>query len=111
MSAQELHAQLDRLVDRLRAMALTRLDAPFEPEPTRTAAAIALAQRLADAAATLEDPGTPRRRQVPVVSAAAAGDLVAVTGGDVLAAAAGRAADEPVLAELADAVGELRQRL
>ncbi len=110
MSTQQLHAQLDRLVDRLRSMSLTRLAAPFEPEPTRTAAALALAQRLADAAATLEEPGA-RRRQVPVVSPAAAGDLVAVTGGDVLAAAAGGASDQTVVAELTDAVRELRLRL
>ncbi len=111
MSTPQLRAQLDRLVDRLRGMSLARLEARYQPEPSRTAAAIALAQRLADTAAALEE-DTPVRRQVPTVSATAAGDLVAVTGGDVLAALAGREDDEQVLvAELTDAVRELRLRL
>lgn len=110
MNEQELRAQIERLADRLRGMSLTRLEAPFGPEPTRTAAAIALAQRLADAAAALE--GTsPVRRRVPVVSAAAAGDLVAVTGGDVLAALAGGAGADSTVTELTAAVRELRLRL
>ncbi|HET8969574.1 MAG TPA: hypothetical protein VFN19_00830 [Candidatus Nanopelagicales bacterium] len=124
MAEEELAAQLGRLVDRLRSMALDRLDAPFYPEPTRVAAAGLLAQRLADAAAGCEDPAGPVWRTVPTVSAAGAGDLVAVCGHDLLAAAAlvgpeqllpqpegGVTNRDELLAGAAKAVLELRRRL
>lgn len=111
MSEQELASELDRLVDQLRGMSLPRLDAPYEPERTRVAAATALAQRLADAAALLEGAGPPVRHPVPQVSAAAAGDLVAVTGNDVLVALAAGARDDALVAGLTEAVRALRRRL
>ena len=83
----DLQRQVDLLAERLRSMALTRLQAPFEPEPTRVEAARLLAQRLADAAAGCEQPHAPVWRDVPTVSPSAAGDLVAVTGSDLAAAA------------------------
>lgn len=84
--ARELADQLGRLVDRLRGMALTRLEAAYRPEPTRVAAGRAYAQLLADAAAAVESPDAPVWRDLPDVSAAAVGDLVAVCGHDLLAA-------------------------
>ncbi len=120
----ELAVGLGWLVDRLRTMALDKLDAPYAPEPTRVVAARALAQRLADAAAALEHPADPVWRDLPTVSAAAAGDLLAITGNDLLLALEGQPRDAPVprrsqgrvplgalLDELAGAVRELRLRL
>ena len=84
---QDAAEQTERLVDRLRHLALTRLQAPYQPEGTRVEAARAFAQRLADAAAALEQPAAPTWRDVPVVTAAAAGDLLAICAHDALAAA------------------------
>jgi len=84
---QRLQAELERTVDRLRTLGLARLEASFDPEPTRAAAARALAQHLADLAAGLE--GGPRR-ELPVLATAACGDQLAVCGHDLLAAYAGR---------------------
>ena len=64
----DLQRQVDLLADRLRSMALTRLQAAFAPEATRVEAARGLAQRLADAAAGCEQPHAPVWREVPVVS-------------------------------------------
>lgn len=106
-----LAVQLERTVDRLRALGIARLSASFEPEPSRAAAARAVAQRLADDAADLE--GEPRRA-LPVLADAAAGDQVAVCGHDLLAAASGREADDDVAPRLiaaADLLLDLRRRV
>lgn len=107
---ERLQADLTRTVDRLRTLGLARLEASFEPEPTRADAARAVAQHLADLAADLE--GEPRRT-LPVLGVQAAGDQVAVTGHDLLAAAA--ASDVPDvdarLTEAADLLLDLRRRL
>ena len=106
--ARRFSEQLDRTVDRLRSLSLDRLAGAFEPERTRADAGRALAQRLADAAAGLE--GGPRRT-LPRLADAAVGDMVAVCGRDLLAAArAGQGADA-VLVGLADALLDLRRRL
>jgi hypothetical protein len=110
-----LERELRRTVDRVRGLALTRLDAPFEPEPTRAG----LAQRLVDAAADLE--GLPRR-PLPALAASACGDVLAVAGQDLLAAArsvqaaSGADSDEArtgadVVDALADDLLGLRRRL
>jgi hypothetical protein len=111
-AASEVYAaQLWRTVDRLRSLAITRLTAPFEPEPTRADAARSLAQRLSDAAATLEDEPS---RTLPRLAEGAVGDQVAVCGRDLLEAASTRL-DDPsvvqVLATLADDLLDLRRRL
>jgi hypothetical protein len=110
-AAEVYAAQLGRTVDRLRSLAIARLSAPFEPEPTRADAARSLAQRLADAAATLE--GEPRRT-LPRLADGAVGDQVAVCGRDLLEAGSARL-DDPaaalLLATLADDLLDLRRRL
>lgn len=110
-AAEEYAAQLGRTVDRLRSLAIARLAAPFEPEPTRADAGRGLAQRLADASAALE--GRPVR-DLPRLADGAVGDQVAVCGRDVLEAAACRLDDPAVaatLAALADDLLDLRRRL
>jgi hypothetical protein len=111
VAAEVYAAQLGRTVDRLRSLAIARLATPFEPEPTRGDAARGLAQRLADAAATLA--GEPRRT-LPRLADGAVGDQVAVCGRDLLDAASSRL-DDPsvvqVLATLADDLLDLRRRL
>lgn len=117
----ELGRQGELLVDRLRSMALTRLEAPYSPEPTRIFAAHELAHQLADFAAGLENPQDPVWRELPIVGAAAIGDLVAVCLHDVQAyvgavdyvqrrdGAKVRVADE--ISELGQACLLLRRRL
>jgi hypothetical protein len=108
MSASDRYAaDLDRTVDRLRSLALTRLGAPFAPEPTRADAARDLVQRLADAAADLT--GGPHR-EVPRLADSAVGDQLAVVGRD-LADAALEAARLDVLEAAAEDLLALRRRL
>ena len=117
----ELDRQGELLVDRLRSLALTRLDAAYSPEPTRILAAHEVARRLADFAAALERPQDPIWRVLPMVNATAIGDLVAVCLHDVLGAIGSpdpvqrrdgsqtHASDEIV--ELSQACLSLRRRL
>ena len=81
----ELARQLGRLVDRLRSLSDLRLARASAAGATRADQAHALAQRLADHAAALS--GEPSRG-VPRLTDLAVGDQVAVTGNDLLAAAA-----------------------
>lgn len=94
----QVRTELDRVVDRLRSMPLTRLAAPWPPYASRAAGARALAQRLADRAADVG--GWPRHR-VPDAGDAAVGDQVAVTGADLLAL-------DPSEADLAAIEADLR---
>lgn len=91
----ELEADVRRVSDRLRNLSQTRLAGPVAPpEPgcppygSRVQAARDVAQALADTAASLEAAvGVPSElRPVPTLSDFAAGDQVAVTGHDLLAA-------------------------
>jgi hypothetical protein len=108
---ERFDVELRRTVDRVRGLALTRLEVAYEPEPTRADAVRTLAQRLADAAAELE--GEPRRA-LPVLAVHGAGDQLAVCGHD-LRAAAGETDDAvlvtTVLDDAAAALQELRRRL
>ncbi|MEZ5115270.1 MAG: hypothetical protein R2737_03275 [Candidatus Nanopelagicales bacterium] len=107
---ERLAREVARVADRLRGMPLARLAAALPPYESRALAARALAQRLADAAEALEAAaaGRPARaREVPVLADAAAADLVAVTGTD-LVVAAGRADDETVRGVLAQAAEDCR---
>lgn len=121
---QEAADQLARLVDRLRQLTLTRLEAAYQPEPTRVVAARRLTQQVADLCAVLECPGAPTWREVPEVGAGAAGDLLAVCANDLLAAASGvpdaaqltlrhggTVSVRDALATVAAAALELRRRL
>ncbi|MFD8478965.1 hypothetical protein [Kitasatospora sp. NPDC059673] len=81
----QLTAAVERLADRFRAMPQSRLLGAVPGHPSRAAAVLALAGRLADAARTLEGlPPLP----VPDCGAFAVGDQLAVTGHDLAAAAA-----------------------
>ncbi|RJK97931.1 hypothetical protein [Vallicoccus soli] len=86
--AEEVARELRRSTDRLRTLPLARLDDPAPPWPSRTAAARAAAQVLADLAQDLEEGAGATRRALPVLAPAASGDVLAVTGHDLLRAAA-----------------------
>ncbi len=120
----ELGRDIERVADRLRGLSEARLAAAAPPHASRAAAARATAQVLADAAAGLEAGGEPPLwRELPVLIDLSAGDQVAVTGHDLLAAARSAAPDDPVwardgrrtahdvLAEAADDLATLRRLL
>ena len=96
------------MADRLRSMSLERLTRPFPPYASRAAAALALAQQLADTALDLE--GLPRR-PVPDVGPLAVGDQVAVTGEDLAAAAYSLPEPTPSVTGCLEAMAELRRAL
>jgi hypothetical protein len=92
---EALEAELRRVPDRLRALPVTRLAAPLPPYPSVAEAARAVAQRLADAAAGVEDrslPEPPGYRVLPELADRACGDQIVVTGTDLLLASDGVAA-------------------
>jgi hypothetical protein len=103
-------ADLRRTVDRVRGMALHRLGAGFEPEPTRADAVRVVTQRLADLAA--EATGD-EHRAVPHLTDAAVADQLAVCGNDLRAALAQSSSDrsDAVLLEAADLLLDLRRRI
>ena len=121
-----LARDVDRVADRLRGLSQARLAAVAPPHASCAAAARATAQTFADASAGLEaghDPAAPTWRALPELSDLAAGDQVAVTGHDLLAAAErvapddlvwardGRRTAHEVLGEAADALAALRRLL
>lgn len=92
MDTDRLADEVERLADRLRALSDVRLARPLPPHPSRADAARAVAQLLADRAAQLEG---RQPRELPRLPDLAVGDQVAVTGTDlVLAAAAVRGSEE-----------------
>jgi hypothetical protein len=109
-SAELFARDLERTVDRFRGLALARLGAPFEPEPTRADAGRVAAQRLADRSATLR--GEPARA-VPRLADAAVGDQLAVCGQELARAAVevGGAAARESLEEERLALVALRRRV
>ncbi|MEU3498547.1 hypothetical protein [Kitasatospora cineracea] len=97
-AAARLTDAVDRLADRFRAMPQSRLLNAVPGHPSRAAAGLALARRLADRARALE--GLPAL-EVPDSGAFAVGDQLAVTGHD-LALAAGDGHPQELAAALAD---------
>lgn len=98
---EELAADVRRVADRLRSLSQARLAAPVPPHATRADAARQAAAVLATAAQGVEErarPTEPAWRTLPALADFAVGDQVAVTGQDLVAAAAGVAADAPVWA-------------
>jgi len=96
---ERLAAEIARVSDRLRTLPLARLSAPLPPYGSRAEAGHALAQRLAEAAQGIEgrdSPEPPVWRDVPRLADHAAGDLIAVTGHELLGALAAAAADAQV---------------
>ncbi|WP_282202394.1 hypothetical protein [Kitasatospora fiedleri] len=102
--AARLTAAVDRLADRFRAMPQSRLLAVVPGHPSRAAAALDLAGRLADRARALE--GLPALA-VPDCGAFAVGDQLAVTGHDLALAAGTGHPDAP--AALAAALAEVER--
>ncbi len=104
--AGELAADVRRVADRLRTLSAARLAGPpappedgMPPYRSRAQAARGAAQAMADAAAALESAavgGVYVRRDLPELADFAAGDQVAVTGHDLLAALALVPPDEQV---------------
>ncbi len=97
-----LTVEVDRIADRLRGLSQARLAEPVPGHASRADAARSTAQALADAAARIEaglvaggdgaaDTGqvAPVRHILPALTDFAAGDQVAVTGHDVIAALGG----------------------
>lgn len=96
-----LAKEVRRVADRLRGLSLVRLAAEAPPHTSRAAAARDAAQTLALAAQGMEErhrADEPVWRVLPALEDFAAGDELAVTGQDLLSAAAPLAADEPVWA-------------
>jgi hypothetical protein len=123
---QELARDVDRVSDRLRGLSQARLAAAAPPHSSRAQAARATAQALTDASTGFEaraDPAAPAWRTLPELGDFAAGDLVAVTGHDLVAAAGlaaphdrvwtrpGRRTAQEVLTEAGDALAALRRLL
>lgn len=90
---QTLVTAVDRLADRFRSMPQSRLLGPVPGYPSRAAAVLALAGRLAGRA--LELAGEPPR-EFPDAGPFAAGDQLAVAGRELAAVAAA-----PMLTEAA----------
>jgi hypothetical protein len=95
--AEELAADVRRVADRLRTLSAARLAGPpappedgMPPYRSRAQAARGVAQAMANAAAALESAaasgGSSEWRALPELADFAAGDQVAVTGHDLLAA-------------------------
>jgi hypothetical protein len=88
----ELAVEVDRVADRLRSLGTARLQRPERPgRPDAAGAAHDLARRLADLAEQAEarvGRREPDRRDLPRLAPHAAGDQVAVTGADLVAALA-----------------------
>ncbi len=100
---RRLRLECQRTAERLRSMSLVRLATPLPDGRSRAAAALDLAQAMADSAAQLT--GDPPRR-LPALPDQAAGDVLAVTAGD-LAEALGAGPVERAGQECARAVEAL----
>ena len=119
--SEDLGRSVERLADRLRTLADTRLARPLDGGATAADRAHALAQALADAEQGIAERAAerpPAWRAVPRLGDLAVGDQVAVTGADLVAACDGLGPDEPVWtragrsaasAVLARAVADVRE--
>jgi hypothetical protein len=90
---EALERELRRVLDRLRSLPLERLGDPAPPWGSRTEAAAATGQVLADLAQDLEEGPGAARRALPALAPAAAPDLVAVPAHDLLLALRAHAPD------------------
>jgi hypothetical protein len=123
---RELARDVERVSDRLRGLSAARLAAAAPPYSSRTEAARATAQALADVAAGLEasrEPVEPTWRTLPVLDDLSVGDQIAVTGHDLLAAARdaargdvawgrdGRCSAHDLVTDAAEALATLRRLL
>ncbi len=95
MSVEQLQVEVGRVADRLRSMSQERLTRGFPPYASRAAAALEVAQLLADTAADVTGEGA-ERRTVPDLGPLVVADQVAVTGTDLVQAASGLGADPRV---------------
>ncbi|MFJ8433707.1 hypothetical protein ACIQ9P_20655 [Kitasatospora sp. NPDC094019] len=93
---KSLAEAVDALADRFRAMPQSRLLGAVPGHPSRAAAGLALARRLAVTAQAAEaaradggPDGGPADRELPEAGAFAVGDQLAVVGHDLAAALAG----------------------
>ncbi|MFF7632521.1 hypothetical protein ACFZB9_05135 [Kitasatospora sp. NPDC008050] len=77
---------VERLADRFRAMPQSRLLGAVPGYASRAAAALALAQRLADAAQRVEEGTAAPVRTVPDAGVFAVGDQLTVAGHDLVTA-------------------------
>ena len=121
-----LAIEVDRIADRLRGLSQARLAEPVPGHASRADAARSTAQALADAAARIEFERAPDRhaapgpgntasqlRALPTLTEFAAGDQVAVTGHDLIAAldglpAGSRAERDAVMELTAHALEQLQ---
>ena len=90
--SEDLGRSVERLADRLRTLADTRLARPIDGGATAADRAHALAQALADAEQGIAERAAeqpPAWRAVPRLGDLAVGDQVAVTGADLVAACEG----------------------
>ncbi|MFI9270619.1 hypothetical protein ACIGXM_07900 [Kitasatospora sp. NPDC052896] len=94
-AAALLHA-VDRLADRFRALPQSRLLGAVPGYPSRAAAGLALADRLAAEAQRLEEGAESAPRVVPDAGAFAVGDQLAVAGHDLVVALAPLADEHPL---------------
>lgn len=109
MGVEQLQVEVGRVADRLRAMSQERLTRGFPPYDSRAAAALEVAQRLADAAADVTG-GSAERRTVPDLGPLVVADQVAVTGTDLVQAASGLG-DDPRVDACVAALRHLRLTL
>ncbi len=128
----DLAADVRRVVDRLRNLSAARLSAPpaaatssttgTPDHATRAVAAHSVAQVLADATARLEaaSTGDPLTMHVvPILADHATGEVIAVTGNDLIAAAGRLTPGDPVgdtdardvVSAAAAALTDVRRRL
>jgi len=106
---ERLAVEAGRTAQRLRTMSLVRLSAPLEEGDSRAHQALALAQRLTDAAARLV--GRPARR-LPALPDRAAGDVLEVCARDLVDAVRSTPGGAPgECAAAVDALVSLRRRL
>jgi len=115
---QQLREQVNAAADRLRSLSLASLASPTAPgERSRAAAALAVAQLLADLDAVVREKPSdvPADDDVVYAGEAAVGDQIAVIGRELAAALEGMDRADPSTAAVCtaatDAVAALRMEL
>jgi hypothetical protein len=108
-AVEQLQVEVGRVSDRLRSMSQERLARGFPPYASRAAAALEVAQLLADTAADVAGP-SEERHVVPDLGPLVVGDQIAVTGTDLVQAASGLG-DDPRVDACVAALRDLRLTL